>query len=97
MCDVGKGVTRMLTPSRQQIEFVQAVSPIAVEAIRATSLPGGGTMRTGGGTLDSLLDGSAMWGGYGSALTPQQKKANTTTLVVAGAAVVAAAILLWPK
>lgn len=34
-CDIGKGVTRMLTPSQQQIQFVSAITPIATGLIAA--------------------------------------------------------------
>lgn len=34
-CDIGKGFTRMITPSQQQIQFVQAITPMGQSLIAA--------------------------------------------------------------
>lgn len=98
MCDIGKGVTRMLTPSENQIRFVQAAAPIATTAINAAASSGGLTRQQG--TLDFLAaDQHATYGssGYGSALDQQRKKQTINTALIVGGVVVAAAIVFWPK
>lgn len=53
MCDVGKGVTRMLTPSQRQIDFVSAAAPIVgsvtgMEAAKAMAAAGMGQQQYAG-------------------------------------------------
>jgi len=98
-CDIGKGVTRMLTPSKQQTEFVAAISPIATSLI-AADLQKAQLAAAGSGYRPPPVGYPPPQ--YGSASGQEQPKQGLSgddiaTLVIGGGAVVVALFLLMPR
>jgi len=70
-CDIGKGFTRMITPSQQQIQFVQAITPIGQSLIAADMQKSQMQLAQSGFTGANA--GTSGWGYTGQQLAWQQQ------------------------
>lgn len=93
-CDIGKGVTRMLTPSERQIQALQAATPVLQSLIQAdvakSQIATGGV--AAGGYTGAPTYGQ--YGGYaGTGYAQPKTSADDVVMIVAGVALVGGA--LW--
>lgn len=72
MCDIGKGFTRMITPSQQQIQFIQAITPMGQSLIAADLQRSQLQAAQSGFTGASA--GTSGWGYTGQQLAWQQQQ-----------------------